>query len=288
MALFDNRIKTSQSARLYQKAISLLHKNMLLGLVIFWLIVLKTLKPYTSDNDLLLEGSGGLYSVTNKIAFYFDDGFKSLAKYFASAQALDSLDSENKLLRQEISLLNDKIVDLEVLQQYNVELKRLLNFVSLLEVNYVSARLLSIVDSAQGPYGLISCGKDSGIAVGDMVVSDKGLIGKIAQVSRSFAKVLLVTNSKFRTPIITSSGQKAILVGDQLQPYILYLKNIAEVKIQDLIVTLGDKDSLLVDIPVGKVSNIEDKVYLKFTSDIDNVNFVSVLKMKKDESYDSN
>ncbi len=285
MALFDNRIKTSQSARLYQRAISLLQKNTLLGLVVFWLIVIKTLNPNTYNNDLLLQVSGGLYSVTNKIAFYLDGGFKSMAKYFASAQALDN---ENKLLRQEISLLNDKLVDFELIQKYDLELKRLLNFVSLPEVNYVSARLLSIVNSAQGPYGLISCGKDSGIAVGDMVVADKGLIGKIAQVSGSFAKVLLVTNSKFRTPIITSSGQKAILVGDQSQPYILYLKNMAEVKIQDLIVTLGDKDSLLVDIPVGKVSNIEDKVYLKFISDIDNVNFVSVLKMKKDESYDSN
>jgi rod shape-determining protein MreC len=284
MALFDNRLQTSQSARLYKKASSLLHKNMLLGLIVLSFSIMQIVKHNTySSNDLLLEVAGKLYSATNKVVTYFEENFKDIAKYFALRQ---SLDSENKRLQQEIVSLNAKAANFELMQIHDLELKRLLNFVSLMEVDYVSARMLSIIYSAEGAYGLIDCGKNSGLSIGDMVVADGGVIGKITQVSNSYAKILLIANSRFRMPVLTSSGQKGILVGDKLRPYLLYLENTSEIKQQDLVVTLGDHDSLIADIPIAKVSSIEDRVYLKFISNLKNVNFVSILRVKRDELYD--
>jgi rod shape-determining protein MreC len=272
MALSDNRIKSNWGFRFYQKNISMIYNNKILGFMMIFIVATKIIKY---DNNSLLGCAGRFYNLTNTAASYLDGVFNNVKKYFIS---LDTLENENKLLRQEISILHDELVDLELIKQHALELKELLNFTSLLKVDYVSAKMLSIINSAQGAYGLIDCGKNSGINVGDAVVANKGLIGKVSQVSQSYSKVLLITNPKFRIPVVTSSGQRAILIGNKLQPYISYFESIAEIKPQDLITTSGDRGSLPINIPIAKVSRIEDKVYLKLISNLDGVNFVSIIK----------
>jgi len=138
--------------------------------------------------------------------------------------------------------------------------------------------LISITTNPEGQYGLINCGKKHSVSLGDTVVCDQGFIGKVIQVGDSYSKVLLITNSKLRIPVRSSSGQKGILKGDLDKPYISYIARPDKIQTDELLFTSLDSANLIADIPIGRIVNVSNKVLVKPNTKLEDLRFISVLK----------
>jgi rod shape-determining protein MreC len=89
-----------------------------------------------------------------------------------------------------------------------------------------------------------------------------GLAGRIAEVGRRSARVLLLTDINSRVPVLVErTRDRAILAGDNSNhPQLLYLKPRAELRVGDRVVTSGDGGVFPAGLPVGVVDSIEDGV----------------------------
>jgi rod shape-determining protein MreC len=279
MAFLNNRVKTGKLSKIFLIVHQLFYKNILISLSLLVLLLVQLFRHNGQSNELLLEACGDIYQVTNKVSNYVKNSFTKVVKYFIT---VESLVFENEQLKQQILELNNKIVGFELVQKQNSELKNLLNFVEPIKAQRVSSKLISIISAPEGYYGIIEGGKNQLINVDDFVACEKGLVGKVTQISSNYSKVLLINNAKFRTPVIlANSGQRGMLIGDIAEPYILYLVDPAQVSKQELIVTAGEASSPIYDLPIGRVSSIDNayKIKVSINTDFNKVNSVTVLQI---------
>ena len=62
---------------------------------------------------------------------------------------------------------------------------------------------------------LLDAGTEQGVAVGMPAMTPEGLVGRVVEVGRRSARVLLMTDFNSRIPVVVeSSGDHAILEGD--------------------------------------------------------------------------
>jgi rod shape-determining protein MreC len=280
MAISTNRTKSSKLSKAFGLIFRLICKNSLVSLLVFSFVLFQVLKDNSYSNKIILEISGSVYDNIEKFKTHLVSPFSVLSKHF---NTLKVLQIENERLTDEVTRLHRKLQDFDLIQNHNLELKKLLNFTPSLSVDYVSARLLSINSSVEGNYGIIGAGENSEIQVNNLVVCEKGLIGKVVQVSPNYSKILLITNSKFRIPILTSSGQRGIFVGDGNTPHILYISDPSKLTEQELVVTAGEEYALIPDIPVARIISDNDnnlKIKAKIEVELNNISFVSILKTK--------
>jgi rod shape-determining protein MreC len=141
----------------------------------------------------------------------------------------------------------------------NAELRRLSSVASEPAVSFVTARV--IADSG-GPYVrtlMVDAGRDAGVARGQAAITAEGLVGRVAEVGRKAARILLITDLNSRVPIVVEgTRQRAILVGDNsLQPSLRYVDAGATIRIGDRIVTAGQGGIFPPGIPVGVIASID-------------------------------
>ncbi|WP_369059999.1 rod shape-determining protein MreC [Caulobacter sp. 73W] len=117
----------------------------------------------------------------------------------------------------------------------------------------VAARVIS---DSRGPYAntrLADAGGDKGVISGNPVMSEHGLIGRVVGVGSNVSRVLLLTDTTSRTPVmIDRTNARSILTGDGgPNPRLEYLRGRDPVKEGDRIVTSGDGGVLPRGLPVG-------------------------------------
>lgn len=271
MAILNNRVK---SPKISSKVVQFIVKYVIIILIVAVLLFSQAFKILNKNSVVSLESAGAAYSISSKISGAVSGLFGPIAQYINTNK---SLALENEDLKNRVDEVRLQLIELNSLQHQNKEQKDLLNFVSSLNKSYISTRILSLTSSQEGSYAIIDCGAKSGVQKNDAVVSSQGLVGKVIELSQGYAKVLLINNSRFRTSVITASGQRGIYVGDFQKPYISYLSDVAKLKEGELIFAAGQESAFLPEVLIGKISHIEnDKVYISPAADI-NTRFVSVL-----------
>jgi rod shape-determining protein MreC len=141
----------------------------------------------------------------------------------------------------------------------NRELRGLLKVVPHHAVSYVTARV--IADSGGGYVRtvMLNAGADQGLARGQPAVTGDGLVGRLTEVGRRAARVLLITDLNSRIPVIVErSHVKAVLAGDNSErPRLLYANEQDGIKIGDRVVTSGEGGVFPPDLPVGVVAALD-------------------------------
>jgi len=274
MILFENRTKRSSNANVYRRVLLVCRKFLIL-LLLGALLVNYLLSKNASSRSLSIDISGTLHKAVNSSFDYFGDFWGNIIGYFGDVKTLKL---ENQKLSQKVLQLTQEINDLSVIKDQNQELHKLLNFISGYKAHSITAQLISITTNPEGQYGLINCGKKHSVSLGDTVVCDQGFIGKVIQVGDSYSKVLLITNSKLRIPVRSSSGQKGILKGDLDKPYISYIARPDKIQTDELLFTSLDSANLIADIPIGRIVNVSNKVLVKPNTKLEDLRFISVLK----------
>lgn len=188
----------------------------------------------------------------------------AVAQVVTNVRDLANLRAENTMLREQNERLRHWQTVASRLDFENRALRSQLNYVPDPDSAFITARAVGDTGGAFVRSVLIDAGGSEGVRKGQAVVVGQDLIGRIAEVGRHSARVMLLTDINAHIPVmIETTRAKAILTGDNSErPHLNYLAPSAMVAPGDRIVTSGDGGIFPPGLPVGVVSSAQDGVVL--------------------------
>jgi len=222
----------------------------------------------------------------------FEAGAAPVGGVFAApvrwlGQASDYVDdyffavSENRRLREELAELRTERDAVVALRNLNNQYEQLLGLRVEPDVPLVSARSVS---EARGPFRrarLIDVGRDRGVEVGNPVINEHGLVGRVTGVSGSVSRVLLVTDVTSQIPILVGrTDARAIMRGDGSgNPRLEFVRGNDAIEVGDRILSSGDGGLLPRGLPIGVAARgIDGSWRVKLFSDRGAIDFVRVMR----------
>lgn len=204
---------------------------------------------------------------------WFGDAASYVGGYFFAV-------SENRRLKAEIAELKSWRDDAVALKNVNGRYEAMLGLRTEPAVAMVAARAIS---DARGPFNrakLLDAGSSKGVRVGNPVLNEDGLVGRITGVSGGVSRMVMLTDVASRTPVlIDRTDARALLTGDGSgNPRLEFVRGTGSVQPGDRILTSGDGGGLPRGIPIGVAAKgIDGSWRVKLFSDRGAVDFVRVL-----------
>ena len=188
--------------------------------------------------------------------------------------------TENIQLKEELFKLQNYYLTSLAIHQENQELRSALNFVKSKTENYKIARVIGMSHQAFDQKLLIDSGKNRDIKEGQIIAGNRGVIGRVSEVFEDKSRILLLTDSSSRIPIIASRARnRGILAGNNSGLMeILYLPKNHQINIGDKIFTSSDGDAVPPGLLIGVVRKIDkNSVYVSGIEDINSLNIVTII-----------
>ncbi|MFZ9180792.1 MAG: rod shape-determining protein MreC [Rickettsiales bacterium] len=243
-------------------------------LSIILLITSKVNKEYTNKiNEVFINISSPIVSI---ISFPINTSFDLVVNF----NQLVLAKKENEKLKSELLKLQNYYISSLGIHQENKELRNALNFVKSKTENYKIARIIGISNKIFDNKILIDSGQDRGIREGQIVTGDRAVIGRVAEVFGDKSRILLLTDSNSRIPIIASrTRNRGIISGNNSGLMeILYLPKNHQINLGDKIFTSSDGDVIPPGLLVGIVKRIDkNSVYVAPIENIGSLNIVSII-----------
>ncbi len=175
-----------------------------------------------------------------------------------------TLRERNVELEQVVAQLTVENLRLKEIEAENVRLRSLLQF---RDVNpsftykggQVVGRIVANEPTSIVQSILIDIGSNNAIEPGMPVVTERGLVGRVTDVYRNAARVLLITDSNSNVnSMLQNTRLRGILRGRAGQlPIMDYLPQDQQIIVGDIVVTSGEGGSFPIGIPVGQVVEVE-------------------------------
>jgi len=195
---------------------------------------------------------------------------------------LVALRAENVRLREQNERLLEWQSAARQLALENASLRQVLN--AEVEDQRPTAVTARVVADAGGPFVqtvLVNAGSDQGVAKGMAAVNERGLAGRVIEVGRRSARVLLLTDFNSRVPVMVEpSRDQAILAGDNSrEPGLVFLPLNPRLSVGDRVVTSGRGGVLPPGLAVGVVSRVDErKVAVTPLVDWDRLGYLRLLE----------
>ncbi len=138
------------------------------------------------------------------------------------------------------------------------------------------------VQDVRGPFAnarLIDVGATRGVRIGNPVMNEHGVVGRVVGTTPGISRVLLLTDVASRTPVlIERTDQRALLTGDASgNPRLAYVRGVG-IQPGDRVLTSGDGGGFPRGLPVGIVAKgVDGSWRVKLFSDRGAVDYVRVL-----------
>ncbi len=168
------------------------------------------------------------------------------------------LQRENADLRRAALAQRHDTVQAEELRQEVDRLRRLLHLKQAYERPTVAAQVIGRDATAWFHTLLIDQGREDGVIEGSIAVVEGGLVGAVFESSPSAARVVLLTDPRFRTAaLVQRSRAQGVLMGTvQGRCYLAYLATSDAAQVGDLVVTSG-MGGIPRGLVVGRVARVE-------------------------------
>ncbi|WP_430463358.1 rod shape-determining protein MreC [Tabrizicola sp.] len=196
-------------------------------------------------------------------------------------QSYQRLLAQNQQLREELKQMKQWKEAALQLEQKNARLLDL-NQVRLdPRLTHVTGVVMADSGSPFRQSVLLNVGARDGIVDGWATMDGLGLVGRISGVGQKTSRVILLTDSNSRVPVVVQpSGQRAILSGDNGDlPPIEFLENPSEVRPGDQVFSSGDGGVFPAGLLVGSVVLGTDKrLRVALAADYQRLEFLRVLR----------
>ncbi len=172
----------------------------------------------------------------------------------------ESLETENRRLKDAQLALDVRLQRLEALEAENRRLRELLASAARLEDQVLIAEITAI---NQDPYRhqiTLNKGARDGIYRGQALVDAHGIMGQIVEISPYASKALLITDPNHGIPIeVNRTGLQTIAVGrgDERGLRLPFLPSNADIKVGDLLVSSSLGGRFPPGYPVGEVYEVK-------------------------------
>lgn len=211
--------------------------------------------------ELLRQAIGVVAYPVQQVAAAPVDGLRGIGGYFSTVSALQE---ENRLIQRQQIELAGTLLRQQQLEQENQRLRSLLEMKERQPANGVVAE---ITHAAKDPFSrkvVIDKGSQQGIAAGQAVVDEGGVIGQVTRVFPFQSEITLISDKDQAVPVqVVRNGLRAVLFGsDSGVLELRFLAANADVQNGDTLVTSGLDGVFLAGLPVARVTRVErDNVY---------------------------
>lgn len=188
--------------------------------------------------------------------------YQAIQGFINAPQDTARLRQENAELVTEVSRLQTQIIELEQrLAETNV-LSALVDFARANpEYRYQAAAVIGYDASPFLRYVLINRGSDNGLRRGMPVVTQQGLVGRVAAVTAGAARIQLITDPTSTVNARTQpSGAQAVINGQITGDLVLdMIPQDASVQVGDLVLTSGLGGGYPANLLIGQISGIRSR-----------------------------
>lgn len=213
-------------------------------------------------------------------------GLTALVSDFRSYQAIYE---QNQELKEELRLMQAWREAALRLERENAQLRAINNVRLDPQLSYVTGVVLADSGTVFRQSVMINIGARDGVRDGWAAMDGLGLVGRISGVGRETARVLLLTDTSSRVPVIIQpSGQRAIVVGDNtIGPPLEFIDDRALIRAGDRVVTSGDGDVFPSDLLVGQVTEGTDgRLRVRLAADYERMEFLRLIRAHGTEDID--
>ena len=184
---------------------------------------------------------------------------QSVGDKIAVISSIGSLGDANLKLQDENDVLKAQLGKLQTTQQQNNDLRAQLGAKPTTEFQLVPVETLGYVPAIGTKEMLLAAGTTSGIKVGQTVIYQEVILGKIVAVQSDRSTLQLLTDPSVKVLVYTSGGAKGILVG-QFQSSVELTKVLQQenLSIGDKVLTTGE-ENWPKNLVVGEVTKVIKK-----------------------------
>ena len=229
------------------------------------------------------KGVNGAVTAGEEVA---NSGMSGARNFFTGILSFRELQAENEALRAEVEKLQKEILDAEVTKDQLKQLKSLsksLDYKAAKKGEPVAADITAFDGSTWINTFTINRGSSSGIEKNDVVICGKGLVGRVTEVGKKWAKINAVVdeNSKTSFSVMRDSDILGMVTGDGrggLSGYVLDADS--EIIEGDTLITTG-MGMYPAGIEMGTVTEVEYNAdtQIKNIKVLPSVNFRSMTKV---------
>ncbi len=195
--------------------------------------------------------------------------YHALVQFFTAPRDVAALQQRNQQLEAEVSRLQTEIIELQQQIAETEVLAALLDFARANPSNrYKAAEVIGRDPSPFLHYVIINRGSADGLRRGMPVVTEQGLVGRIAAVTASAARVQLVTDPNMRINVrVEPAGADGLLVGSLTGDITLEQVPLeANLQPGDVVLTSGLGGDYVPNLLVGQVTGVRKLEFELFQS----------------------
>ena len=212
--------------------------------------------------------------------------FKSLDRGYKTVKTHFTFYDDYQNLKKELYILKAQQSEIEFLKMQNKELKIVISDVLHTNIKNVIAKVILDKQSPFLKSIILNKGTNSNLKKGMAVLHKKNMVGRIVEVNYLSSRALLINDLNSKIPVkIQPSGENAIMSGEGNNLASLdFLPKLSTIEEENIVFTSGSDGVFDDGIPIGKITEIEGKFYVKFFSDLNQINFVTVINNKKEDN----
>ena len=216
-----------------------------------------------SDANGISSSVSTVVSPLQKIVYNINSRVKETVDFFLN---FSEVKLENEQLKQKNAELANELIEYESLKDEVERLREALNFTeSKNNYKYVGVNIIGYSGNSLSDGYIIDKGSNDGIDKNMVVVSSKGLVGKVTKVASNFAIVQSILNENIAVAVMDQQTREAtgVLQGwsdkkDNNMTVVYNLPISSDVKEGDIIITSGLGKIYPKEIPVGTVVSVEE------------------------------
>lgn len=216
-----------------------------------------------SDANGISSSVSTVVSPLQKIVYNINSRVKETVDFFLN---FSEVKLENEELKKKNTKLANELIEYESLKDEVERLREALNFTeSKNNYKYVGVNIIGYSGNSLSDGYIIDKGSNDGIDKNMVVVSSKGLVGKVTKVSSNFAVVQSILNENIAVAVMDQQTREAtgVLQGlsdkkDNNMTVVYNLPISSDVKEGDIIITSGLGKIYPKEIPVGTVVSVEE------------------------------
>lgn len=236
--------------------------------------------------DTMRDGARDVFAPIQDAA---DSALRPVGDFFQGAVHYGDVEEENARLRQQLAERDGELLRAEDVARERQALldQQELDFAG--DIPTVAARVVVGPSSSFDLTVQIDRGRNAGVSPGMPVVAGAGLVGRVVDVSRSRATILLITDPKSNVGVrLSGSGDVAVAAGRGARSTLRldYVAPASKVDKGEAVVTSGLQQSVFPPgLPVGKVvaatsgtGSLQQDVTVEPAVDLRRLTFLKVLQ----------
>ncbi len=270
-------MKRRRSLYIHLSHIRLLAKKF--ALVILFISAFALMLVNKTDTMIIEKTSSVATDVVSPVIDVLVVPAKLIAKVYDYFRDLKQIHKDNIRLREEnrkLNLLYDKFKSLEI---ENKLLSDLLNYVTPKESEFITARVIAEEGDAFS-HSMIAYTGDKKVKKGQVALSDKGVVGRVENVGKAYARIILITDINSKIPVMVEKTRiRGILSGDNTtMPRLVFIPLDAAINVGDRIVTSGVAGVFPAGLPIGKVVSVKkNEIRVKPFSSLGQLEYIKLV-----------